>query len=69
VTTPRMAVRVRRGPTFSERLLALMVSGGLGYIALQCLVAGIKGPLYGGFLFGLFFLSLAGIALRLAVRE
>lgn len=58
----------RRRPSLASRLWALALSAGLAFVALHCLVAGLRGPDYGFSLFGLFFVALSGIALNLAVR-
>lgn len=51
-----------------DRVLALLASAGMAYMALQTLVAGMKVPDYGYFLFGLLFLVLSGLALRVGVE-
>lgn len=56
-------------PSPWSRLAAIGLSAGIGYIALHCFVAGLRGPEYGYFLFGLLFAALAGIALNVGTRE
>lgn len=60
----QMAVPIRH-PSLIERLFGVSVAAGLLFIGAQCFAAGE----YGFSLFGLLFIVLAAISLRLAVRE